>query len=265
MLQIRKILCPTDMSNNATQAVKYAYDLAILLNAELIIFHAVNDSNEVEKIKTEKELNSLVDILKSKSNSHQGKVTIAVAKGKAEDQIVEFSSNLNIDLIVFALKGSFDPLISITKTIMEKTPCSILGVPLDYLNKPIQRIVCATNVNNTTLIDFSTQFAEHFKSRLDFHHVVRGTDVPKEQNRLVGEQLDKLIDRYKDKNFSLQERKDLDPVNAINHFAISNMSDLKIISSSTGMKDDDAYFDPTFIFKMIDTTSIPVLVYKWKK
>src|SRR6185437_14621592 len=43
MISIRRILAPTDFSDNSTRAVRYAAELAAKFEAELVLLHVVQD------------------------------------------------------------------------------------------------------------------------------------------------------------------------------------------------------------------------------
>jgi len=153
-ISIKRILCPTDFSDNAARALEYACELTEKLHAELHILHVVHDFatewpmygeatvfpaylEHIEKNAEELEIaafNMLGELLSHEwTKAHN--VTYAVQHGKEFLEIVRFAQELPADLIVLGTHGrgaiAHALLGSVAEKVVRKSPCPVLTVKPD--------------------------------------------------------------------------------------------------------------------------------------
>ncbi len=141
MNEIKKILIPIDFSEHSLHALEYAKFFAGKFNAELILLNVVEPvvfitdltmgqinipSIESELLqKSEEKINELVNSLKNEYN-----VRGVVKLGKPYVEIIEFSKNENIDLIVIGSHGhtGVEHLLfgSTAEKVIRKATCPVL-------------------------------------------------------------------------------------------------------------------------------------------
>jgi Universal stress protein family len=57
---IKKIICPTDLSDNAYYAIKYTHGLAKIFDSEVILFHSVTEKGHKAVDHAKKELDAII-------------------------------------------------------------------------------------------------------------------------------------------------------------------------------------------------------------
>lgn len=151
MIKLQRILCPTDFSDCAAQARKYACDLAHKFGAELHVIHVIHhlahdapqfglglnspltlgqSSGKSEKLKAEA-LAHLADT--SAPDCQNGmRVNYAVLWGHPYAEILEYAKSQEIDLIVIGSHGRTGlPRIllgSVAERVVRLSPCPVLTV-----------------------------------------------------------------------------------------------------------------------------------------
>lgn len=148
MLNINHILHPTDFSDCSNHALRYACSLATQFGAELHLLHAVRESDMVAPYMTgfvpsdyyqqqmqfaEEELSELP----GKVMNHSGSVTRNVCEGVPFVEIIRYSKDNAIDLIVMGTHGysGLKHLIlgSVAENVVRKAPVPVLTVrPEDH-------------------------------------------------------------------------------------------------------------------------------------
>ena len=156
---LRKILVPTDFSENAGHALSYASLLASKLRSKLVIFHSIKfpvvAMNEmVVEVPDEqliRESNVKLEKLKHNLRSKQTPIEIETSStvGFAVDEIINFCDSKKSDLIVMGTKGAHGLgeffLGSNTAEVIARAKCPVLAVPPDARVKDIRKILFATN------------------------------------------------------------------------------------------------------------------------
>jgi nucleotide-binding universal stress UspA family protein len=144
MLRIKRILVPTDFSACSEQAVKYASELALSMNAKVYVLHVAEhssdggdpDSNkymipeyisEIERSMKER-LNGITSELKAKGLDAEP----LLLAGRAYADIVRTAGELAVDLIVIATHGrtGFTHLVvgSTAEKVVRLSTCPVLTV-----------------------------------------------------------------------------------------------------------------------------------------
>ncbi len=145
MITIRRILVPTDFSECATPAVRYAAELADKFGAELVLLHVVPDTvlalpdavmptptpmadldalTESGKIG----LANLITAMKLEKYKPRAEVRL----GSPEHEIVEAVKDLHVDLVCIATHGRGGIarvlLGSVAEMVVRHAPCPVLTV-----------------------------------------------------------------------------------------------------------------------------------------
>jgi len=143
MLQLRRILCPTDFSEAARRAFDLAIPLAEAFNAELYVVHVVPaipyleprptyhfDVPEYERLlreDAERAMAALVNGLQTRVAVHP-----IIAHGDVAEQILRTAEEKDVDLIVIATHGrtGWQHLVfgSIAEKIVRLARCPVLTV-----------------------------------------------------------------------------------------------------------------------------------------
>ncbi|APW59734.1 universal stress protein [Paludisphaera borealis] len=145
MIDIERILAPTDFSTHAQQALRYACDLAERLGADLYILHVLSEIvptgpdpllmpvmppqfYQEDEDRAAKSLETVLDPSWGKPRT----VTTAVRWGTAAEAIVDYASEQKIDLVVIATHGrsglSHVLLGSVAERIVREAPCPVLTI-----------------------------------------------------------------------------------------------------------------------------------------
>ena len=144
MLHIKTILCPTDFSEPAREALNVASDLAQHFGAEIRLLHVVPvlpplppDPNFVFKVpeyegflhaEAEKNLQTLSTDLSGKSL----RVTTSVAHGDAAGEIIRAAETQKVDMIVISTHGAtgWERLLfgSVAEKVVRLASCPVLTI-----------------------------------------------------------------------------------------------------------------------------------------
>ena len=144
--RIKKILCPTDFSENSEYALKYALALATLTQADLQLFHVVEPItypqsteffepvlDEVElmmKMETafQQQLEDQVTTLKAKYPKIKGKLVT----GNTFLEIIQAARDDDLDMIVMGTHGrtglAHVLIGSVAERVVREAPCPVLTV-----------------------------------------------------------------------------------------------------------------------------------------
>jgi nucleotide-binding universal stress UspA family protein len=141
---MKKILVPVDFSDASQNALNYVAELTTINGASLILLnvyrmpiHASAEplmitADELEQASNQQLIN-LDNLLKR--NYPQVKTELIAKEGLAVDVILDVIKSSGIESVVMGMKGhtnALDRLIgSISTTLMQKTKCPILVVPMD--------------------------------------------------------------------------------------------------------------------------------------
>ena len=126
MIDIKRILCPTDLSPLSSDAVRYALALSRAHEAELILLHCTDDKDGEEKLAA-----SVLDCIDPSDS--RWRFVIAPA-ADIDEEIMTQAQQWNIDLIVMrsrrrphraALLGST------AESVCRRAPCPVLVVHND--------------------------------------------------------------------------------------------------------------------------------------
>jgi universal stress protein A len=144
IMDIRRILAPTDFSEGSKQAVTYAYELAHTFGAQLLLLHVIElpvypveiflPSAEGTSLLNDLERQALLDLARLLPTAEGGKVEVMcqVLVGTPYYKIIEFTEAEKVDLIVMATHGrtGFSHLVmgSVAERVVRTAPCPVLTI-----------------------------------------------------------------------------------------------------------------------------------------
>lgn len=143
-MEIKNILCPTDFLEGSKEAVRYAVDIAKKYNAKIYLFHVIHDLAKtsgwyvphitMDDLYKEIENGAKKEVEKLFAEELRGfdNVERRIIKGIPYDEIIKFSVENNIDLIVMATHGrkGLDRIIfgSTAEQVVKNSRCPVLTV-----------------------------------------------------------------------------------------------------------------------------------------
>lgn len=162
---MRKIVIPTDFSENAMNALRYAAELFKYEHADLFIVHAyadeVYDHNTLvsrsifEELKETTHKNSDLALEKIRSTiqkispNPRHTYTIVSRFGSLIDEVNDLVDKENIDILVMGTRGSTDnrklTFGSNTLQVLKYVKCPLLAIPSDCTYNRPERILFPTN------------------------------------------------------------------------------------------------------------------------
>jgi nucleotide-binding universal stress UspA family protein len=195
MIQIRRILCPTDFSEFAQRALHQAVPLARWYDAPLTALHVVPAAvpvdgmfpyalpplaNEGVRTRLEQDLRTFVAPARQ-----AGLVCDTVLReGPVPTRILELARELPADLLVMGThgQGGLERLVlgSVTESVLRKAPCPVLTIPHEERATsgpaPFKRILYATDFSPAAehALGFALSLAEEAQGVLILAHVMEG-------------------------------------------------------------------------------------------
>ena len=182
MIDIKRILCPTDLSPYSETAVRYALALSRAHDAELILLHCTDGSGEEEK------LHALETILLEQTNPSdliglRWRLVVSPA-GDIDEEIMTQAQDENVDLIVMrsrrrphraALLGST------AESVCRGASCPVLVMHNDErefvhadLKVDVQRVLVAYDFSDYSelALQYGLSIAQEHQAELHLLHVL---------------------------------------------------------------------------------------------
>lgn len=194
-----KILVPTDFSDTADRALRYAVSF-VTTGSTLILHHTFmplesgfysKSRQETDNRELSQELKARLRELAEQTTETRSdiKVEIILDKGVGERGILKAATSRKVDLIVMGTTGASglkEKLIgSVTADVMNQAPCPVIGVPAKYVYRPLKRIVFASDymLEDMDALKFVAQIAERFRARVVITHFnVMKSDTTQSKN-----------------------------------------------------------------------------------
>lgn len=189
--EVRTILLPTDFSPVSHNAFIYALHFAEQFGAEIVLFHAYQDTPVVSEVVPDSFVAALraekLEAAQQQFDQYKQEVREALGKdakvrtllqpGWAAETIVELSNAQEIDLIIMGTLGaeSMAEKIfgSVTTRVIEAASCPVLAIPMGVSYSPIQHLLYATNFEEADfpVIDRLLGYADAFQARVSCAHI----------------------------------------------------------------------------------------------
>lgn len=230
---MQTIIAPTDFSDLSLDAVNYAADMALGLNANLLVVHATefyferNQNTNDEKTAVEEKLILLKnDLLKRTA----GKVHIQSKQvvGLIENEIIKICSYKKPLAVVMATRGvnmkEHFFLESITVYLSKNLKFPLIVVPPNEIFKPIKKILLATDLEHLYNLPAEKiiSIIKTFKATLDIVHVYNNED----KFEVMSARITELTNYLKEINPQFHFIKNSNVYDAILDFAHKNGSDI---------------------------------------
>ena len=271
---MKTIIVPTDFSPVALNATNYAADMAIAVNAEILLVNIytipVSYSEvpvamiSIEEMKKASEA-ELTDLKTSLEHIPSGKIKIRIESrmGNTVDELEDICNTVKPFVVVMGSKGKsgIENLLfgSTTLTAIRHLSWPVICVPpgKEY-GSGIKKIGFACDfkeVRETTPVDLIKEMVSVFGAEL---HILNVDNNNKDFRPETPEQTFKLHDLLKDINPTYQFIDHPDVEDGINDFAEKNNMDL-IIAIPKKHKLLDGIFKPSSTKQLIFQSHIPVM------
>jgi nucleotide-binding universal stress UspA family protein len=128
MIQVKKILYPTDFSSYSNQAYFHALGLAETYGASLAVAHVNTSATPGDSAYWQEQLEQVRPVNPKIAVSH------VLLQGDPATEIVRYAADAGIDVIVIGTHGrtgtDHAELGSVAEKVMQQAPCSVLVVKL---------------------------------------------------------------------------------------------------------------------------------------
>ena len=283
---MKTILIPTDFSENAHHALRFALYLSESVNLKICVLHwteiliptstptnhykELYDQQFDSKLKTFK-----TDIQKVlKSVDHQGdesKIQYVLKDSSSfEDSTLETIQENNIDLVIMGTHGASGIkkifFGSNTTQIIDKAQIPVIAIPASYQLSPIRKIAYASDLKDVVgEVGELVKFAKLLKASIEIFHVFPSFPQwvdPSEDN--IAKLTEKLALAYPNQDFSIrvvQTYKENDVVSGIETYVNSFKPD--VIAMFTVKRTFwDKLFDASRTEEFAFNATIPLLTLK---
>ncbi len=158
---MKKILVPTDFSDNALRAATYAAELAtrskasicllyVLEPTEAVLFRPATVQEKYSYILHDNRQKELLAFKKNVSDLYPAlNITTAIVEGDAKDTIPHYCRSEGYDLIIMGTRGASGAkeffLGSTTAAVIARATTSVLAIPDEYALQQPDALVLATN------------------------------------------------------------------------------------------------------------------------
>lgn len=210
---MRHILIPTDFSENAMNAVKYALELfkyeksnvyflqtyqdEVYKSIELLSTEVFEDIIEEKAKHSREQLEQLLENVKQISPNPRHNYKVISAYNTLIDEIDEITEEKNIDVIVMGTKGKTNntkhAFGSNTLQVLKYVNCPVLSIPSGYKYVQPKQVVFPTNYMvpyKRRELKLLCEMASPFRASIDLLHVSLTTKLSRRQedNRLFLEE-----------------------------------------------------------------------------
>lgn len=184
---MKKILVPTDFSDNANNALRYAINIANFFDStEVHVLHVyasisiTGGFEEVREYVKEDAERMLSDDIRKFKNSIWGRTQIIgrAVDGHVRDVICSIAKHEKMDLVVMGTQGATGLkevfLGSHTSSIMKKIDTPLLAIPSRFKYRPIKDITFAVDtgiVADLDLLDPLIQLTKAYKAKVKVMHL----------------------------------------------------------------------------------------------
>jgi len=261
---MKKILLPTDFSDNAQNAIDYALHLYkneackfYLLNTYTPIIYNydyrmsaggyLGDVSDIIRDNSKEKLQEIEKGLKEKFDNPKFQFEIISSFNLLTDEIKDLVNTHNIDLIVMGTKGASGTkeVLFGTNTIhvIQKTKCAVLAIPDGYFFEEPKDILFPTDYR----IDYSDKhlrnlktIAKLFNSKVHVLNVSHGTELNEKEEK----NKDKLNESLTDFNDAYYRVHDQEIPEAITEFQKSTYIQLLMMINNKHSFFENLFFKP---------------------
>jgi nucleotide-binding universal stress UspA family protein len=271
---MKNILVPTDFSPAATNAAKYALNIAKSVNANIKLCNAVTvpaesiyaaqvawpmDDLATLKDGAEAELIYQADVLESSiGDGFRPHISHSTGMGNVTDYVRNTVSDDKISMVVMGMSGAnlFSKFLlgSNSRDLINKADFPLLLIPKQYVYKPINKIAFATDLSDSDIDALHTvaNFARYFNAQILVSHVM---EVANQHQRKVEEFLSDVTCRINYPNIYYRSLEN-DGVNAgLNWLTENGKIDMLVMIHHA-----HSIFDSSHTQRLAIKSSVPLLV-----
>ena len=275
---MRKIVFPTDFSENAFNALKYAVELLKYESCEFFLLHAYADEVYNDETVLSR---SLMDELKEKISKHaEIKLEETLAKirdispnphhsfhkvasfGALVDEVNDLVDSENADLCIMGTRGKSDDrninFGTNTLLVMKYVQCPVLSIPSDYQYNTPQNILFPTNFlvpYQKRELKLVSEIARVFGAEI---HSLYISKYPVESFRQK-DNLNFLKEQFHNIKFQTHQVDGIDKVSTIKDFIEEKKIDILVMVNSRHSELENILFEGT-LDKIGLNPKIPLLV-----
>lgn len=177
LTKTNKILVPIDFSDQSLIALSQSYNLAKMIDAEIILLYVIEEVNPMIK-RLYKELDGIHDAVLSnlknlaeeKSKATGLKIAVEIEEGKIYAKITEVAKRLDITFIIMGTKGgeSSKFIGSNANKVVKTAPCPVITIKGKSHNQGCERIVLPLDLTKETSdkVNQAVFFAKLFKAEI---------------------------------------------------------------------------------------------------
>lgn len=204
---MKKILVPTDFSENANQALNYAIHVANKFGATIYVLHAYQVSSStgrlisIDRIVEEDRERELTSLLRQVKPLLTGEAAIEgyVRKGSSVETVVAAANKLNVDIVIMGTTGASGMkkmfLGSTASNVMKHTELPVLAIPNGFKDTTIDNITVALDdkkVPETYVLHPILEFARGYQASLNLLHVTADANTEENIDPTIQEHLKKF-------------------------------------------------------------------------
>ena len=245
---MKTILVPTDFSENAAHAFRFATLLARKLKARLILFNAFQVPIPVAAISysllqemREDKRNEANARLRAECGPLQLADDVAYGfhaeEGEVPDAILEYAAKHNVDYIVIGTRGAgkSSAVFGSTATrLMAKTDIPVIAIPEKaHISENIHRITFATDyaVTDADAITQLSALASAFDAQINVLHISDSDTPPAEQSTLMKAFMEKVNAETTYSNLSFQLLSGENPGKRLEEYIHAHNTDMIVMST----------------------------------
>ena len=274
---MKKIILPTDFSENAYNAIKYAVQLFKDVETTFYLLHTytpavfraenlhspsqVNLEDQNQAI-VMAQLRELQQRLQKEFNTPEHTFVTRAAFNTLTDEVEEMAKREKADLVVMGTKGVTDVVEVLlgtnTTEVMRRTDCPLIVVPSGFEYKSPKEIIFPTDYEIDYEKDQLQQLlaiSETHGSKIDVIHVSSGYDLTQEQLRNK-QKLDQLLAQT---SHTFHNLPDQGVIEAINTFQVGKPMALLVMIRNKHTFLERLFFEP-IIKKIGLQINIPFMV-----
>lgn len=187
---MKKILVPTDFSENSKLALKHAIQVANQFNGTIYLLHAYQietrtgsflSIDQIVQGDREGEMSVLIEEMKPLLGP-KTKIESFVKKGASVETICQTGEKLNVDIIIMGTTGAGGMkklfLGSTASNVINNTPIPVLAIPQDFQNFKMANVTFALDIkeiDELTILKPFTDLVNGFNSKLNLVTVIDET------------------------------------------------------------------------------------------
>ena len=268
---MRKIIVPTDFSENAAKALDYAIVVANATGAALHVIHTIHTRGSaghflsIDDIIMKEREEELAAVIKNIAPQLNEKVVLthAVRQGYVVDAILAAAEQVGADTVIMGTQGASGlrrwVLGSTTVDLLKNTKLTVLVVPNEFKGNEISRLVLAVDASrlkNIAVLQPMLLLAQKFKMELNLLHISKDEQVITDVDTNLQQHLQQLGIAYIAHRITSNDAEE-----AIKDFVASHKANLLcVLNQSEKRSWVENLFHLSITKEMAYETEVPLLV-----